>query len=248
MADEAPPPDVAATTGSRGDHAGTSAVDRRAIAREALVASVGVLSVLGLIKHLSAVSPFVYEHGFTLALAFQLYVPLYLIGRRGVTRETLGLSFAAWRTDLRWFAIVAGLTIVPYAIGLHFYMTILEGRPFVPRWPTGLAEGFVVNLALVGLAEELFFRGYLQERWAHVWPDRARWWGASVGPAIVVASAVFALAHFVGEYAPTRLGPFFPGLVFGWLRAKTGTIVAAVGYHAFCNVLADALLDSYRWG
>ncbi len=223
-------------------------VEHRAAAREALIAAVAVLLVLGLIKHLGASVPFVRRHGFSMALAFQLYVPIYLIGRRGVSRESLGLSLTNWRTDLKWFAIAAGVTIVPYAVGLHVYMTVAEGRILAPAWPRGLVETLATNLLLVGLAEELYFRGYLQERLTRLWPDSGRFLGAPVGAAIVVTAAIFALAHFVGEYTPARLGPFFPGLVFGWLRAKTQTIVAATGYHAFCNVLADALLASYRWG
>ena len=218
----------------------------RSVAREALWASVAVLVVLGAIKHTSPFVPFVHQYGFTLALAFQLYVPLYLVGRNGLTFERLGLSWKAWPQDLKWFFIISLATVIPYAIGLHFYMTEGMGRTFRPTWPTGVFENAAINLVLVGLAEELYFRGYLQERLTHVWPDKWRWLGAPVGRAIVVASAVFALAHFVGEYVPARLGPFFPSLVFGWLRAKTGTIVSAVGYHAFCNVLADALIMSYR--
>ena len=220
---------------------------RRPIA-EALWASVGVVVVLGLIKHVGAYVPLVFEHGFTLALAFQLYLPLYLIGRNGVTRHSLGLTFRNWREDLKWLVIVSVATVVPYAIGLHFYMTELNGRPFNPRWPTDVVETALVNVALVGLGEELFFRGYLQERWTRVFGATRRFLGAPVGWAIPVAAAVFALAHFIGEYDPARLGPFFPALVFGWLRARTGTIVSAVGYHAFCNVLADALIVSYRSG
>ena len=234
---------------NRTDESAPEAVDdRRSIAREALLAAVGVLLVLGAIKHLGAAVPFFRRHGFTIALAFQLYVPIYLIGRRGVTRESLGLTLESWRADLRWFVIVSLATIVPYAIGLHFYMTQLQGQTFYPTWPQGLIEAAATNLFLVGIAEELYFRGYLQERLTRLWPDQRRFLGAPVGAALVVTAAVFALAHFIGEYAPTRLGPFFPGLVFGWLRARTQTIVAAVGYHAFCNVLADALLASYRWG
>ena len=225
-----------------------TAAERRHAGYEALVAAVAILVVLGAIKHLAAAVPVVRTHGFTLALAFQLYVPLYLIGRSGVSRESLGLTLSHWRRDLRWLLVVSLLTIVPYAVGLHFYMTLGMGRPFVPRWPDGLLTSMAENVLLIGLAEELFFRGYLQERLTRVWPPERRWWGAPVGPAIWVTAAVFALAHFVGEYDPTRLGPFFPALVFGWLRAKTTTIVAAVGYHGFCNVLARALMASYSWG
>ncbi|MEO1334005.1 MAG: JDVT-CTERM system glutamic-type intramembrane protease [Myxococcota bacterium] len=220
----------------------------RVVVIETVLAVIGVLVVLGLVKHLRPNIDLagIRIDGFTIALAFQLYVPLYLVGRRGVTKTSLGLSWHAWRQDVLWWCIAAGVTMVVYGAGVHLYMSEWAGRPFRPRWPSDIIENIFVNLLLVGLAEELYFRGYLQERLTRIWPPRFRILGAPVGMAIVVASAVFALAHFVGEYVPGRLGPFFPGLVFGWLRAKTTTIVAAVGYHAFCNVFADALLASYR--
>ena len=34
---------------------------------------------------------------------------------------------------------------------------------------------------------------------------------------------------------------FFPALVFGWLRARTGGIGASMLFHALCNVYSQAL-------
>jgi hypothetical protein len=42
-----------------------------------------------------------------------------------------------------------------------------------------------------------------------------------------------------------RLAVFFPALVFGWLRARTGGIGAGVIYHAACNLFASYLGESY---
>jgi membrane protease YdiL (CAAX protease family) len=214
---------------------------RARAAREALVASVGVLVVLGALKHLA---PLLGDHVFTVAVALQLYVPLWRAGDGG--REALGLHLDAWRRDLGAVAVLAVLTTVPFALAHHVWQTQLLGRPFSPRLPDDLLENLLVQVGVIALAEEVFFRGYLQARLEQLWPARRAVLGVPFGRAVLVASGVFALAHFVGEYRLDRLGPFFPGLVFGWLRARTGTVVGAIGYHAFCNVLGDFLFASYR--
>ena len=44
---------------------------------------------------------------------------------------------------------------------------------------------------------------------------------------------------------PSRLAVFFPALVFGWLRRRTGGVGAPVVFHAACNVFASALGRGY---
>ena len=44
---------------------------------------------------------------------------------------------------------------------------------------------------------------------------------------------------------PQRLAVFFPALVFGWMRARTGSIAAGATFHALCNVVSDVLHTSY---
>jgi membrane protease YdiL (CAAX protease family) len=38
---------------------------------------------------------------------------------------------------------------------------------------------------------------------------------------------------------------FFPSLLFGWLRARTGGIGAGTAYHASCNLFASLLGRGY---
>ena len=40
---------------------------------------------------------------------------------------------------------------------------------------------------------------------------------------------------------PWRLATFFPGLLFGWLRARTGNVVAPAVAHALSNLLLVVL-------
>ncbi len=223
--------------------------ERPAYERDGLWAALAVLGVLGAIKYVGVAKPSLGSYAATAAIAFQLYVPLYLIGLRGVTRESLGLTVAPWRLDLSVLVVVSALTLIPYAIAVHVYMTIFEGRVFVAGWPTaGFFDLVVTHLILVAPAEEIYFRGFLQERLGRRWPPRCRWWGAPVGRAWWATAVVFALAHFIGEFhVPARLATFFPGLVFGWMRARTGSVLSAIAYHAFCNVLAAWLINSYQF-
>lgn len=232
----------------RGDARAPGARD--ALRRELWLASAGILVALGVVKHLAALVPLLAPYAGTLAAALQLYVPLHVSDRvEPLDRAALGLEPTRPLRDALAALGLVLLTVVPFAIGHHAWQALVMHRTFVPRAPDGLFEFTIVQLLVVALPEELYFRGFLQARFATWFAGRGADEAApSDGVpvrAIVAASAVFALAHFVGEYNPARLGPFFPGLVFGWLRARTGALVAPVVYHAGCNVLAQALWASY---
>lgn len=205
-----------------------------------------MLVVLGLLKHLAALVPPIAEYAYALAAAAQLYAPLTIADRLGISRAELGLEPPRWRRDLALAAALGLATVLPYAVGHHYWQTLVMHRPFSPRLPDGLLLSIATQLIAVALPEELFFRGYLQARMELLWPSARRLFGAPFGRALVLSNVVFALAHFVGEYRPDRLGPFFPGLLFGVLRARTGGLVAPVVYHALCNLLSEVLFASYR--
>ncbi len=101
------------------------------------------------------------------------------------------------------------------------------------------------EVMMIALPEEAFYRGYLLTALDDVWPPTRRLLGAPVGLGLVVSSAIFALGHLLTEFNPSRLAVFFPALVFGWLRARTGGIGAAVLFHAFCNLFASYLARGY---
>lgn len=218
---------------------------RRQLAWEVGLASLGILVALGLIKHLSFI-PLVATVGATVALGLQLYVPLLLRGQRGVSNQSLGLTLKVWKQDLKTFAAWAAVVTVPFVLGHHLWQTELMARPFNFGLPEDMLERFVLQTLVVAVAEEVFFRGYLQERMQALWPAGRTLFGAPFGTAIIASSAVFALAHFVGEYNPARLGPFFPSLLFGLARARTRSVLGAVGLHAYFNLLGDLVWASYR--
>jgi len=114
--------------------------------------------------------------------------------------------------------------------------------PFTAR---ALAERVLGQVVLVALPEEAFYRGYLQSRLADAFPMRRRLFGAPVGVAIVLTSALFAVGHLATIPAAARLAVFFPSLLFGWLRSRTNGIGAGLAYHASCNIFSELLFRGY---
>jgi membrane protease YdiL (CAAX protease family) len=101
------------------------------------------------------------------------------------------------------------------------------------------------QLVVVALPEELFFRGYIQGRLEERWPPRWRLAGAPVGGAWIAAAVLFALGHFFVTFEPQMLSRFFPGLAFGWMFARTRSILAGTLFHAACNFLMETLALSF---
>jgi membrane protease YdiL (CAAX protease family) len=87
----------------------------------------------------------------------------------------------------------------------------------------------------VAIPEELFYRGWMQTSWSRSGPSR-RILGAEIGPGFLATQVLFAAGHLV-TLQPLRLATFFPGLLFGWLRARTGGVAAPAVAHALSNLL-----------
>ena len=65
--------------------------------------------------------------------------------------------------------------------------------------------------------------------------------GGGIGLALVLSAAAFALIHLPKDGDPRALATFFPGLLFGWMRSATGSIVASTVSHAGSNILIRIL-------
>jgi membrane protease YdiL (CAAX protease family) len=148
-------------------------------------------------------------------------------------------------TALGWALLLALVTFVPFLFGWRTFWHVRGTFALrVDAW-AALNEVFG-QLVIIALPEEAFYRGYLQSRLDEAMPARVRILGASVGPALVVTSVIFALGHFATIREPARLAVFFPSLAFGWLRARTGGVGAGVAFHASCNVFSELLGRGYR--
>jgi membrane protease YdiL (CAAX protease family) len=175
----------------------------------------------------------------------------------GVRRAGLALGglVIPGRLDVREMLRAAGRALA-WALGL----TAAVAVPFFFLWrawwhpsltysltirPAELANEALGQLLVIALPEEAFYRGYLQSRLDDVWEPRWNVLGARVGPGLIAAAAIFAAGHLATVQIATRLAVFVPALFFGWLRARTGGIGAAVCFHAICNVYSMLLGRGY---
>ena len=154
---------------------------------------------------------------------------------------------AAARASARAFAWAVGLwalVAVPFFLLWRFWWAPTLTFSLAVR-PLETADEVLGQVFVIALPEEAFYRGYLQSRLDSLWPPKIGVLGARIGPGLLVASIIFALGHVATVQLPARLAVFFPALVFGWLRARTGGIGASVLFHAFCNVYSQMLGRGY---
>jgi membrane protease YdiL (CAAX protease family) len=169
-------------------------------------------------------------------------------------------TWRAWGRGALWAGGVAAVVFPLFALGYWGFAELLPSLPgsiaralapyvgtprFALRAPDDLALRVAAQLLVVALPEELFYRGFMQTAWAGAGTGRTvRVLGAQLGPGFLGTQILFALGHLV-VLQPWRLGTFFPGLLFGWLRARTGDLAAPVLFHALSNLLMLTLEASF---
>jgi membrane protease YdiL (CAAX protease family) len=157
-----------------------------------------------------------------------------LDGRRMLREGGAALALAA---------LAALIVFPPFVAGYRAYWPVRHDFHF--KIPPTFADDLPGQLLVIALPEEAFFRGYLQTALDGVWPPRWRLLGAAVGPSLLVTSVIFAVGHLLTEPNPSRLAVFFPSLLFGWMRARTGGIGASVLFHAACNLFVSFLAHGF---
>ena len=230
--------------------------------------AIGLLAAASL---LSALEPTGLLRGNLAGVAAVLFVllPDRRLRARGERWEDCGLpwwglrdgrTWRAWGRGALWALAVCALVFPVFLAGFAGLVRLLPemppgwarlvapyGPPAEPalRLPARLGLLAVNQLLVVALPEELFYRGWMQTSWARSDPGRrVRVLGADLGRGFLATQALFALGHLV-RLQPWRLGTFFPGLLFGWLRARTGDLAAPVLVHALSNLFIAVLEASF---
>ncbi len=139
------------------------------------------------------------------------------------------------------FALAVGAIVFPpFVVG--FWAWHQPVREFTLTIPSDLVSFALTQLVVAGVPEEAFFRGLVQTRLGDAWTRTTRILGADVNlGALVAQAALFALVHLATEPRLDKLATFFPGLLFGWMRARRGGIGSPIVMHALSNVLAEIL-------
>mgnify|MGYP001069775603 CR=1 FL=1 len=165
-----------------------------------------------------------------------LYLPAAFIWARKEGLKDFALLKLDLSQSLKWF-LLTSILIFPifYLIGIIGAKKIL-GYHLQLTIPKNILSLCLSQLLLISLPEEWFFRGYIQGRFNQVLGKKWKFFPAQIGPGLFIASALFCLSHFAIRQSPDRLMVFFPGLVFGWLREKTDSLVAPVLFHFLANL------------
>jgi membrane protease YdiL (CAAX protease family) len=171
-----------------------------------------------------------------------------------------GRTWSAWARGAAAALAVAAVVFPLFALGFAAFARALPSLPpavaralapyagaphLAPRLPDGLPLMALLQLLVVALPEELFYRGFVQTAWARTAPERGvTVLGARLGAGFLWTQVLFAAGHLV-LLQPWRLGTFFPGLLLGWLRARTGGLAAPVVLHALSNLFIATLEASF---
>ena len=126
-----------------------------------------------------------------------------------------------------------------------FWGSMRHIKPFTWVPPESFSDELLGQLLVIALPEEAFYRGYLQTALDEAWPKRKSIFGAQIGWGLLVTSVLFAVGHYITVRDPNRLAVFFPSLVFGWLRARTGGVGAPIAFHAMSNIFSAMLGRGY---
>ena len=233
--------------GIRAEHAARDAALAWAFVAAAVTALVRIDITLPAIGHLG--SAFV-------AVLF-LYVPSFVAWKRTEELEDYGFHPEPVRRGLAIAACSMALIFPIFALGFFaFYELACDSEALSKLVPRGMCArygglaglhapditlGFLefcaIQLVVVALPEELFFRGFLLGLLEKRFPPKRRILGGGVGLALVLSALAFALIHLPKDGDPRALATFFPGLLFGWMRSATGSILASTIVHAGSNIL-----------
>ena len=197
--------------------------------------------ILFQLKHINFISSIM--HG-VIAVAF-LYIPVWLIRRRGLSLEAYGLTMGNLKRDLKWLALLVGIVFPVFAGGYHYYQKIFFDNSISFNLPENFATLCVFHIVVVAFPEEVFYRGYLQGRLEELIPPKFSFLYARVGLGWLFASFLFAVGHLLVDGRFQRLGVFFPALLFGLMRKWTGTVVLPALFHGLCNIFMAVLEKSY---
>lgn len=225
---------------------------------------VGVL--VAVLVHINVTLPAVGHLGSALVAVLFLYVPVYFTWRRKEDLDAYGFHVQPIKRSLATAGISIAVIFPIFVLGYFvFYELVCHSdlRGLMERECSGFQglggihaptvslmgarantlslEFCLVQLVVVALPEELFFRGFLLGLLEQRFPPKRRILGGGIGLALVLSAAAFAVIHLPKDGDPRALATFFPGLLFGWMRSATGSILASTVTHAGSNILVRVL-------
>ncbi len=88
-----------------------------------------------------------------------------------------------------------------------------------------------IQLFMVAIPEEIFFRGIILE----ILREKIKTGIGKLSIANIITAFLFALAHLFYHPPLWALATFFPGLIFGYFKERTDSLIYPIILHFFYN-------------
>ncbi|MCE5286766.1 MAG: CPBP family intramembrane metalloprotease [Pelosinus sp.] len=165
------------------------------------------------------------------ALPFTMYL--------NIDKALVGILLLAFTEHLLtskadWICLVKKIgPLVLQGIALICVIALASGKVHLDlKLPDCTAIWVINNLLFVCVAEEAFFRGFIQKNLALIFQKYQ--WGNCL--ALIMASLLFGAAHYAGGFAYNVFG-VLAGLGYGWIYQQTKHIEASILAHFALNAV-----------
>jgi membrane protease YdiL (CAAX protease family) len=141
-------------------------------------------------------------------------------------RFTLKILF--WTCALVFpIVLFASRVLAPYGLSLPL-------RPLIPKGSSWVGW-FFYQFMYVAVAEEVFFRGYLQSNILTLINTLKQGQLTCDWISITISAALFGIAHIIAQGQIISVVTFIPGLILGWLFIRTKSLLAPILFHGLAN-------------
>lgn len=180
-------------------------------------------------------------------LAFPLLIALDLSPTSWPGAVILALCYAASLPVVAYIVrntrpIERGTPQIRAATGLVLALGLALALAALVRPHTSVVPAVLYRLFYAALGEEVFFRGYVQSRLNEAFGRPYRPLGVPCGWGLVIAALLFGLTHVLGPTGPFQWGwglwTAVVGLIFGYLREKSGSILSPAVAHGVLIAVA----------
>lgn len=129
--------------------------------------------------------------------------------------------------------LIAGVCALETLFGLDGGSKSVEATYRAARLAGMLPLLLLATVVAAPIAEELLFRGFLHRGWVPSW--------LGVSGTVVLTSALWAALHQQYNWLGI-LCIFLMGLIFGWMRQRSGSTTLTIALHALNNLFATILV------
>ena len=211
-----------------------------------LVFSTAAVLVLSTVLFRLRFIPFVNEYISVFVAVALLYIPVFVLWKRGRDVDFVDRNLSSFARSVIVFIITSIVVFPVFFFAAHFWQIYVWGYKGFRLLSFPMLGGVVLyQIFLVALPEEFFFRGYFQSSLNMICRPRWKILGVQLGFSWILTALVFAFAHSIIVYRWWHFAIFFPALLFGYLRERTGSITAPVLFHALSNILISWFTRGY---